>query len=38
MHFDDRSVFILQLEGRKHFRYSVQPALASPPRNLCADP
>jgi ribosomal protein L16 Arg81 hydroxylase len=38
MHFDDRSVFILQLEGSKHFQYSVQPALASPPRNLCADP
>jgi ribosomal protein L16 Arg81 hydroxylase len=34
LHFDSQSVFIIQLEGVKHWRYSHRPALPAPPENL----
>jgi ribosomal protein L16 Arg81 hydroxylase len=33
-HFDDHPVFIVQLEGRKRWRFSATPALAAPPMGL----
>jgi hypothetical protein len=34
LHFDSQSVFIIQLEGVKHWRYSRRPAMPRPPENL----
>src|SRR5215468_5430289 len=33
-HFDNHSVFILQLEGAKHWRYSATPAVEFPTENI----
>jgi hypothetical protein len=37
LHFDDRSVFSLHLEGEKTWWYSEQPAIPAPHRNLVAN-
>jgi ribosomal protein L16 Arg81 hydroxylase len=36
LHFDSQSVFIIQLDGKKRWRYSRQPAMPSPPGNMNA--
>ncbi|MDH4744514.1 cupin domain-containing protein [Sphingomonas sp. CBMAI 2297] len=38
LHFDTQSVFILQLEGEKHWRYGDGPAVAFPPEGMDACP
>jgi ribosomal protein L16 Arg81 hydroxylase len=37
MHFDSQSVFIIQLDGSKKWRYALKPALPNPPSNCLAD-
>src|SRR5262249_14156087 len=37
-HFDNHSVFILQLEGAKRWRYSAEPAVAFPTENIVLPP
>jgi ribosomal protein L16 Arg81 hydroxylase len=37
LHFDTQSVFIVQLEGHKRWRYSRAPAMPNPPANVLAD-
>lgn len=38
LHFDTQSVFILQLEGEKHWLYGAGPAVAFPPEGMDALP
>jgi ribosomal protein L16 Arg81 hydroxylase len=37
VHFDSHSIFILQIEGEKRWRYSTTPVVPFPPRNLPFD-
>jgi hypothetical protein len=37
VHFDSHSIFILQIEGEKRWRYSATPVVPFPPRNLPFD-
>ncbi len=36
LHFDDRSAFVVQIEGSKRWYYSTEPAIAAPPQNVIA--
>ena len=36
LHFDDRAAFVLQIEGRKRWYYSVAPAMIAPAQNVVA--
>jgi len=38
LHFDPQSVFILQLEGEKHWIYGTEPATTFPPVGMDANP
>ena len=38
LHFDPQSVFILQLEGEKHWMYGTEPAATFPPVGMDANP
>jgi len=38
LHLDPQSVFILQVEGEKHWLYGAEPAAAFPPRGMDAFP
>jgi hypothetical protein len=36
LHFDDRSAFVMQIEGSKRWWYSTAPAMIAPPQNAVA--